>query len=204
MSDQDLNRGDWMQTYSGGVFWPLEPQPEDVEILDIAHALSNLCRYAGHTRCFYSVAHHSVLVSRIVPPKDAVWGLMHDAAEAYCIDLPRPIKHSPEAEGYRNIENRIMAAICRRFEMDPRQPDSVEEADLVMLATERRDLMAPPPRPWRRDGTPLVERIEPWSPLQAEIAFLSRAMELGIGSVEPKGDLSFRLSEYQRVGGGER
>lgn len=96
--DHDANiRSDWMQTYTGRVFWPLEPRPEDVDIVDIAHALANLCRYGGHSKVFYSVAHHSVLVSQIVPPADALWGLMHDSAEAYVIDLIRPIKHSEGA-----------------------------------------------------------------------------------------------------------
>lgn len=182
--DHDVNtRGDWMQTYTGRVFWPLEPRPEDVDIIDIAHALSNLCRYGGHSQVFYSVAHHSVLVSQIVPREDALWGLMHDAAEAYVIDLIRPIKHSAGAAWYREVEARVMAAVCERFGLPKEQPPSVDEADLVMLATERRDLMAPPPRPWRRDGTPLAERIHPWTPQRAEMEFLSRAAELGLRQV---------------------
>lgn len=179
--DHDANiRSDWMQTYTGRVFWPLEPRPEDVDIVDIAHALANLCRYGGHSKVFYSVAHHSVLVSQIVPPADALWGLMHDSAEAYVIDLIRPIKHSEGAHWYREAEARVMAAICERFGLPKKQPASVDEADLVMLATERRDLMAPPPRPWRRDGTPLAEHIYPWTPQRAEMEFLHRAAALGL------------------------
>ncbi|MFN9113590.1 MAG: phosphohydrolase, partial [Bacteroidota bacterium] len=70
----------WIQTFSGIAFWPLDPKPEHVRIADIAHALSMKCRYNGHTRKFYSVAEHSVLVSRHVPEEDALWALLHDAS----------------------------------------------------------------------------------------------------------------------------
>lgn len=73
-------RSDWIATFTGGVFFPLAPRVEDVRISDIAHALSMLCRFAGHTRGFYSVAQHSVLVSRLCSQQDALWGLLHDAS----------------------------------------------------------------------------------------------------------------------------
>lgn len=74
-------KGDWMQTYTGRRFWPLDPVAGDIEIMDIAHALSNQCRYAGHTRFHYSVAQHSVQVSENVAPEHALWGLLHDAPD---------------------------------------------------------------------------------------------------------------------------
>ena len=76
-------RGDWIQTYLGIQFWPLDPRPEEVMLFDIAHSLSNMCRFTGHCREFYSVAQHSVIVSQNVPREDAAWGLLHDASEAY-------------------------------------------------------------------------------------------------------------------------
>jgi uncharacterized protein len=88
--------GDWIQTYTGKQFWPLSPLPEDIVIEDIAHALSMQCRFGGHVRTFYSVAQHSVHVSLLVEPQYALWGLLHDAAEAYLVDLPRPIKKFSE------------------------------------------------------------------------------------------------------------
>jgi hypothetical protein len=86
--------GDWIQTYSGRQFWPLDPRVEDVHLEDIAHALSNVCRYTGHVREFYSVAEHSVHVSWSCEPEDALWGLLHDASEAYLADMARPVKQN--------------------------------------------------------------------------------------------------------------
>src|SRR4051812_31750950 len=82
----------YIQTYSGTEFWPLSPKAADVKLIDIAHALSNKCRFAGHCREFYSVAQHSVLVSRQLPDEFKLWGLLHDAGEAYFADIPNPIK----------------------------------------------------------------------------------------------------------------
>jgi hypothetical protein len=75
-------RGDWMQTFTGRRFWPLDPRGEDVLIEDIAHALSLLTRYGGHCTRFYSVAEHSVLLARAATPENALWLLLHDASEA--------------------------------------------------------------------------------------------------------------------------
>lgn len=180
--DRDVSvRSDWMQTASGGVFWPLDPRPQDVSLVDIAHALSNVCRFSGHVREFYSVAQHSVLASRLVPPEDAKWALLHDAAEAYLTDLVRPIKHSPGGIWFRRIEANIMRCVCERFGLPIEQPESVDTADLIMLGTERRDLMKAPPRQWKWVGEPMPEVITPLEPRKAKEAFVNRAMELGIG-----------------------
>jgi len=171
--------GDWIQTYTGRQFWPLDPRPEDVHIKDIAHALSNICRYTGHVREFYSVAEHSVRVSRIVPEEHALWGLMHDASEAYICDVARPVKRFPGfGELYRQIEDRLMECICERFRMDPSMDPSVKTADNILLHTERRDLMARLPQPWRDSVAPLDEFIIPWTPKMAERAFLERFEEI--------------------------
>lgn len=67
--------GDWMQVYSGKQFWPLDPRPEEIEIEDIAHSLANMCRFAGHSEKFYSVADHSHRVAEYVPPSLELAGI---------------------------------------------------------------------------------------------------------------------------------
>ncbi len=167
---------DWIQTWSGGRFHPFAPDPAEVRVADIAHALSLLCRFNGHCRAFYSVAEHAVRVSRAVPPEHALAALLHDAAEAYVSDVPRPVRR--RVPDFDAVEARILAVILERFGLPPRLPDAVRAADDALLATELRDLMAPPPEPWALRAEPLPGRIEPWSPAEAERAFLARFAEL--------------------------
>ena len=94
-------------TFSGLRFWPLDPNPEKILIADIAHALAHQCRFGGHASKFYSVAEHSVHVSKLCLPEHALWGLLHDASEAYLVDLPRPLKLLPEFAPYREAERRL-------------------------------------------------------------------------------------------------
>jgi len=169
--------GDWIETFRGEQFWPIDPRPEDVHIVDIAHALSHQCRYSGHCHTFYSVAEHSVRVSRIVAPEHALWGLLHDAAEAYLVDLPRPLKKLPGFAAYREAEARVMRCVCDHFGLSPEQPKDVSDADFVMLATEARDLMTQK-YPWNTMPAPLFESIVPWDSLRAKKNFLRRFDEL--------------------------
>lgn len=182
MNNDRRNRGSWIQTFTGRQFWPIDPSPDDVDINDIAHALSMQCRFTGHSRAFYSVAEHSVRVSHACDPKDALWGLLHDAAEAYLVDLAAPIKRQPELAGYSVLEKAIMGAVCARFHIDPKQPESVTRADLVLLATEKRDVMGPAPAEWMPLPDPLPERIETWTPSVAKMKFRDRFVELGGGA----------------------
>jgi hypothetical protein len=168
--------GDWIQTYSGRQFWPLDPRVEDVHLEDIAHALSNVCRYTGHVREFYSVAEHSVHVSWSCEPEDALWGLLHDASEAYLADMARPVKQNMPV--YVAAERLVMRAICERFGLDPVEPPSVKVADNVLLFTEKRDLMSECVVPWCWSVEPLAYVIEPWSPKEAKRRFLERFTEL--------------------------
>jgi uncharacterized protein len=168
----------WIQTYTGRAFWPLDPKPEHVCIEDIAHALAMKCRYTGHVKRFYSVAQHSVLASHIVPTADALWGLMHDASEAYLPDVARPVKRN--IPGFREIEDRVMEAIASRFRLTLPMPESIHHADLVLLASERRDLMADPPYRWvvTENIEPIGWLIVPFDPPAAEEYFLRRWREL--------------------------
>ncbi len=175
---ESAGRGGYsMQTFSRTMFYPLDPHPEDVHIVDIAHALANICRFGGHAKRFYSVAQHSVLVSRIVQPEDALHGLMHDAAEAYVGDVVRPIKHMPGMAAYHAAEQGVWCAICARFWMDARLPDGVQKADQVALATEMRDVMAGAVHRCNLPD-PLSERIVSLPPREAKEMFIARFLEL--------------------------
>ncbi len=174
-------KGDWAQTYTGKQFWPLDPRPEDINLADIAHSLSNLCRFNGQCNSFYSVAQHSVLVSRIVDSSQAFPGLFHDASEAYTGDIITPLKKYLPPE-YREIESEIEKVIFERFGIKPEDVNyrEIKNADKIALVTEMRDVMGKPPVKWNEDGLfePHPERIIPLSPIDAKQLFLDRYEEL--------------------------
>lgn len=159
----------------------LNPDPNTIQPFDIAHHLSNLCRFVGGTITFYSVAQHSVLASLLVPEPDALWALLHDASEAYLGDVSRPLKHGGALEGYKAAERRMMEAVVLRFGLGYDEPASVTQADEVLLATEQRDVR--PPRnyvPDNPDVRPLAGRIRTWTPEESRAAFLERLEQLGV------------------------
>lgn len=169
----------FITTYTGRRFYPLDPQPSDVCIEDIAHALAMICRFNGHVREFYSVAEHSVHVSHIVPPEYALAGLLHDASEAYIADVSRPVKHTYNMQPYRHIEAGLQCAINDALSPDlPYITDAaVGLADNAMLALEARSLL--PYDPWM-DELPEPAKVELglWGPSEAEDVFLARYYEL--------------------------
>lgn len=165
-------------TQSGHYFDYLEPEASHLTVQDIAHALAHICRFGGHVRTFFSVAQHSVLASYLVPDNDALAALMHDAAEAVLGDIPTPLKRL--LPDYRTIESRVEQAIFAKFGLPYPLPSSVKQADLVMLATERRDLL-----PELTDEWPILigitahpRRIESATPTAARHQFLARYAEL--------------------------
>lgn len=167
-----MNRhGDWMQTFSGKQFWPLDPRASEVDIVDIAHSLSQQCRYGGHCERFYSVAEHSVYVSRMAPAKYKLTALLHDATEAYCVDVPRPIKRF--LTNYKEIEDRIWKAIAEKFYLPEIMPDEVHIADNAVLLAEMGQIMKAPPAEWKVQGTPANITVECLSPEKALFIFLS-------------------------------
>lgn len=174
----------FIETFTGEAFTPLSPAMSSIWIEDIAHALSNQCRFSGHVREFYSVAEHCVRVSRLLEAwgedEDVqLWGLLHDASEAYLVDIPKPLKESEFGESYRRSENLLMRAICMRFGLATTEPLAVKTADMAMLNTEARDLMPYKPAHWKELKVPaLDERIVPWAPKEAEKRFLDRFRKL--------------------------
>ena len=153
----------------------------DYDIADIAHGLSHLCRFVGQCSRFYSVAEHCVRMSKLIEPKFALEALMHDATEAYCADLPRPLKEL--VADYREVERSIDAGIRDRFNLRGSMPAEVHEADIRMLLTEKRFLLPLGTRPW-----PLEINHKPyafqdfsqygWDPKEAKAKFLDRFEDL--------------------------
>lgn len=171
-------RGDWMQTYTGARFYPMDPRPDEIDIRDIAHALSLICRYGGHVDRFYSVAEHCVLMSQYVPAEHALWALLHDASEAYVGDMVRPLKRQlPE---YVAAEDRVIGAIVERFGLpSTTMPAEVKDADNRILLTERDVLMPATRYPWNIEHlTRLPVDVRGLSPADAEAIYLDRFTEL--------------------------
>ncbi len=171
-----MRRGDWMQTYSGRKFWPLDPRPEDVSIEDIAHALSLVCRFGGHCLRFYSVAEHSILVSQHCGEADALAGLLHDGSEAYLLDMVRPVKRF--MADYRAAEERLQRVVFEAFGLDPVTPPAVKRADMALLVAERAQVMRPTDDVWSIDAEPLDVLIDCCPPYAAKTLFLDRFHQL--------------------------
>lgn len=132
-----MSRGpdQYIRVFTGRKFWPLDPRPEEIDILDIAHALSMNTRWGGHCHRFYSVAQHSLFVARYLPTLEA---LLHDASEGYLLDMPRPLKRQmPE---YSAIEDRLMRCIADRFDFQYPFPKEVKAADDFALYYEKLKL----------------------------------------------------------------
>ena len=167
--------GNWMQTFTGRVFYPLDPRVDEVFIEDIAHALSMQTRYSGHCLNFYSVAEHCILAASQAPEEYKLTMLMHDASEAYLCDIPRPIK--PALNNYSDIERRLEQVIATRFNYHYPYPDVVKQIDNAMLGAEMEQNMAKPPRDWELTESPLKVRLKFWAPTAAEQMFL-KAFEM--------------------------
>lgn len=173
-------KGDWMQTYTGKQFWPLDPMPEDIDIRDIAHSLALSCRFNGHCYVFYSVAQHSVLVSKLVKSTKALAALLHDSTEAYFGDIIKPIKmHLPDI---KKIEKNLEKAVFQHFGIKKYNKGEIIHADKIALYTEMRDIMGEPPEIWKgyRYHMHLLpkKKIIPIGPNESEKLFLKRYEEL--------------------------
>lgn len=174
----------WIQTFTNLQVFPLEPDPAGIVIEDVAASLSKTARFNGHTQgnLAYSVAQHSVVVSRLCPTKPLA-GLLHDAAEAYLGDIAKPVKMEIDRLTgglLTQIEDRILRAVSEAFLVpygDLICPE-VKGADKVALATEKRDLMGEEPWPWHPLPEPAEFELCPWGPKLAREMFLDRFREL--------------------------
>ena len=176
--------GPYLQTLSGRWVNPFDPDPDQIDLGDIARALANQCRFGGHCRPFYSVAQHCVIVSELIEAEgataeDALAALMHDAAEAYLGDLPHPIKHrSPLGQAFREAEEPLERVIRSRFGIT-NSPDAIKRIDRALLASERLTFSAPRWHWPELEGIePLDLKLEAWSPDRAAEAFAERFAEL--------------------------
>jgi uncharacterized protein len=145
MTEYSDRKGDWIITYTGKRFYPLDPRPEDINIEDIAHSLAIINRFTGHSQFPFSVAQHSLHVSGALgwfhhePENVQLAGLLHDASEAYVNDLSRPLKRM--LNDYNYVEQRILDVIDVKFGVTTRTA-IVKEADNKALVTEAQRLCA--------------------------------------------------------------
>jgi 5'-deoxynucleotidase YfbR-like HD superfamily hydrolase len=166
---------DWIETYTGKKFYPQEPKWEDIDIADVAHSLSNKCRFSGATYRFYSVAQHSVHICEFTPEPWKMEALLHDAAEAYFPDIPHPMK--PFMRELAQMEEAIHSAVARRFNLDHPWPAIVKRLDNEIIADEARCLMHTGGREWLNGRTGFAKAIIPWEPRDAERIFLDKFSE---------------------------
>lgn len=164
-----------MQTFTGRAIDLANFSEEDVRLPDIAHALSLINRFTGHTKAPYSVAQHSVLVSRIVEERNALWGLMHDASEAYLGDVATPLKMM--LPNYRELEEQVQRVVAAKFGLKWPMPHDIKEADLRALMAEKRDLV-PGGHDWGIAADPVAGTVEPLSWQDAKKLFEDRFKEL--------------------------
>ena len=162
----------FITTRSGRQVSLLNPQYSQIDIGDIAHGLAFQCRFNGQTSRFYSIAQHCLMVTSILPDHLKLAGLLHDAAEAYIGDVVQPLKVL--LPDYQVIESNFNQAIELRFNVNLDHQEEVKAADLIALATEKRDLLPRERCDWEllKGIRPLDRLTLPMSPEQSEESFM--------------------------------
>lgn len=168
----------FITTFTGHKFHYLSPSLEEIDIRDIAHALSMTCRFGGHCREYYDVASHSIFVSNLVQQKHKLSALLHDAHEAYLHDVPRPIKR--DMPQYKIMADNIQRVINEKYGLE--MNEEIKHADEVMLATEARDLGLDM-TDWAELPPPLPQELRVVKHGIAEIAFLYTFRDLTEGQL---------------------
>lgn len=185
-------KGGCILTYTGKTVFPFDPREDEIDLYDIAHALSSIGRFTGHAVAFYSVAQHSVIVSeecqnRFARPHEIVEmkqvgldGLMHDASEAYLGDFAGPSKRNSELGSFfSEAEDALMNVIAPMFKINWPKSELVDFVDKLVTRTEQRDLMPYPNELYSLEGLEMLDKaIIPWSSEEAEIEFIDRYKEL--------------------------
>lgn len=170
-------------TYTGKRVWPFDLKPKDIDPLDIAAALSNICRYNGHVSGFISVAQHSCLVHDYAPKELKKQALLHDATEAYCGDMVAPLKHLDSLAEYREIEDNIWVVVAERFNLPQQLDEQVKELDVAIRSAEIRDLKNGIGSLNTSANEKIADRfamVDPWSPKKAKKQMITRMQKLGI------------------------
>lgn len=199
MSDDFVTTNDWIQTASGSQLHPIDPHVDEIKLEDIAHHLTNICRFTGATKRHYSVAQHSIYVYKLVKrayddlyrtwptplPESAYFqgllgALLHDAPEYGLNDLSRPLKYQPELEGYREVEASFHKVVAWAFGIEPEYLASplVSRMDKAMLYAERVALMPKPPHKWHWDGEDMGIKVRWWPQWFVKWYFLRLARKL--------------------------
>lgn len=168
---------DWIQTYTGGMFHPMNPRADELRLADISAGLSKVCRFAGQCIKFYSVAEHSVLMAEVASKGNQLTALMHDASEAYLTDVPRPIKRC--LTGYAGMEHRLMQVIADKYKTLWPLPPEVKQLDNQILTDEREQNMAAPPSPWLENEKALGVKLKFWTPAEANWNFTNAFYRYG-------------------------
>lgn len=151
MKENELNKslhaGNCIRTYSGLYMNVFKPELEMICIDDIAHALSHMPRFGGHTSEFYSVAEHCIGCYHLLNTEDETEEnitleleiLLHDASEAYLLDMPKPIKRLlPE---YNVLEDNLMKLIFNKFGLNYPLNPKIKEIDKQILEWEYQHFM---------------------------------------------------------------
>lgn len=173
--------GPWIQSINGRRIFLFDPQPGDFDPEVLAVVLSRLARFNGHTREFYSVAQHSVIVADLLAHRSSWWqlaGLLHDAGEIILGDITTPVKSL--APTVKAIESLAQTAITVRYDLPTGilSHAIIKRADMIALSTEHRDLMGPCDFSWCDLPEPDPRAIIALPRVDAERLFLRRLGEL--------------------------
>jgi hypothetical protein len=179
----DVGTGPWIELITGSRFYFNKPM---YDVGAIAHSLSHICRFTGHSRKFYSVAEHSVLVSRIMEDQglgDPMEGLLHDGVESVLADVARPIKSL--LKDYKALEAALDSAMRKQFALPEAMTEGCKRADSIALLIEARELM--PNKGENFEGMPddvvLAARkatymVAAWTPENARERFMTRMHDI--------------------------